>query len=149
MNKVRKTIQEIDCFALDAILAGSFDWRELANRLVSSGRKIPLSFENKNVFPHMIYQMTHSACHVDCAFSQGVTEVLNKLHGEAIEWVASAEIADLCHTAQNVQVENEPKIAGFLWALATDPREGAQKILHFLLHRSLTGFFHSVSKSAI
>ena len=145
--QTRKSIHEIDCLAVDAVLAVSFDWRELANRLSASHKKVPHTNVGNVPAPLAIYRMAHAVSHADFGFAQSLTRMLNLRYQAQIQEVEKMSVGSLCGFANQVKMDKPQKLAGLIWATASDSRPGAEKILRYFLHRCLIHFFSSGFRS--
>lgn len=139
----RKSIQEMDCFVVDAVLAVSFDWRELANRLNASHKKVPRTNVGNVPEPLAIYRMAHAVSHADFGFAQSLTQMLNLKYRAQIEEVDQMSSGSLCAFMNRMSTDKPYRLAGLIWALSSDPRPCVEKIVRYFLHRSLIQFFSS------
>ena len=134
----RKTIQEVNCLALDIILATAFDWKELANRLSSSGRNVPYEQLAEHELPFFVQRMSHSACHIETEFADGIGSTLDSIHEKIMTQTSKMELHELCPFVREFHLETNENISGLLWALGTDSRDGIDKILNTLAHKILS-----------
>lgn len=137
----RKTVQEIEPLFVDVILAASFEWRDLANHLVSAGRSLPCADRGFLKMPQIVYRMAGKACSIDSDFSRRITTFLDYLHHRVIERAGKMELPELCVLVQEISVRKRSSAAGLLWALATNEKESVRKIARVLLQRITTEIF--------
>ncbi len=136
-------LQELDPIELDALLAISFDWREMANRLSMFGRNIPHCGYGVLSLPQTVFRMAQSAIQNDIEFSGSIERELNRRHGRFLEMVSSMEAAEICALVQDTLLNSRAETGGFLWALLTDSRECIQKFSGVFLQKILTDVFSS------
>jgi len=139
----RRLLYEIECPVLEAILSTAFDWKELANRLISVGREIPKDDVGVLQLPQVIQRMTHSACKIEGELSSGITNTLNCLHRSIMDQVSAMEISEICVLVHEVSIRDRAKVSGLLWAIATDPREGSQRLAGIFVRRIISELFTS------
>lgn len=140
----RRNIYDLDPLLVDVILATSFDWKELANRLCSSGRVLPRSSSGMLKLPQVTYRMALTACSIDCPFSRDLAATLDYLHERILKKVQGMGLDGICSCVQEVSLKNRPHTAGLLWALATDERRSVQKVARVFLHRIMSEVFSSL-----
>lgn len=128
---IRKNIWEVDCLSLSTILASAFDSGELANLISGEGDL------------HQIHADVHQLCHSENDFSVKLENVLNHRYRHCIEKVNGLEATQLCRIAQVKCFDRIPHLAGWLWALATDTRQGMEKIRSYFLERFLNHAVHA------
>lgn len=125
----RKRIWEVDCVSMDGALAGSFDWRELANFLDGAGRlhaqrgNGPESLSALNV-----QGLVHHACHSENPLSLRLEKLLNRWHDETIGGIVCCDQEDLMRLVLAYPFSERRQTAGLCWALGTDPRAEADCI---------------------
>ncbi len=56
----RKRIWEVDCRSMEAVIAASFEWRELADLIKDY---LPHCSTNENVLETQVYGLIHQCCH--------------------------------------------------------------------------------------
>lgn len=130
--RTRKRIWEVDCLSLDACLAASYEWRELANLLKIVGHEINAS--QANPFLEMrIHNLVHAYCHFENPLSLRIEMLLGLLHNDTVCEVEVLDKPAIDALVQNVDFRNKRKFAALTWALASEPRDevaGAKRFLH-------------------
>lgn len=140
---MRKKLQDIDCLTQNIVLATSFDWRELSNRLSSAGFSVPTTSVGFCDLPQSIYRMSHAVCHGNTGFAQSINDALDKRYQEQVNQIAAMEISEVCSWIHRVSLKS-PALAGVIWALATDERDGLERILRVFVQQSVTLLFRSI-----
>jgi len=118
-----KPIWKVDCRSLIAVLATSFDRKEIADlsgRVPSRGQAMAWA---------------HAHCHSENDFSGRIQNILHKRHGELMEQLAHVSSKDLFRFVSQVEIFKIGRVAALLWALSVDPREGMDCIRTVFLDR--------------
>lgn len=119
----RKRIWEVDCISLDASLAASFDWRELANILQTED--VVLAPEQpEEALEMQVQHALHQRCHEANDLSLKIERLLNQWHEKAILKLAEMDASEILFYAPASAQRNELSWGGVFWALGTDNRTG-------------------------
>ena len=137
----RRPIQAIEPAVLDALLALSFDWKELANRLTGCGRVLPGSNPGSAEHCRIVYRMASAACLAEGPYADGITTTLNLRHGAIICRTAHMCMPALCSLISQLSHEPLGHLGGFVWAMATNPREGAANLVEHLLRCRVLDYY--------
>ena len=149
---VRKRIWEVDCVSLDAALAASFDWRELANILQGNGHEF-----NQEAHPAVlemtIQSLAHQYGHSENPVSLKIESLLNHWHAHLMEWMDCGSPVEAAQYVLTVPL-NKKVLGGLFWALGSDAREGfdcirrrfPQRFQVFAARRLMVGCGFDVSK---
>lgn len=135
-TRARARIWDVPCEALDLILVGSFDWRELHNLLVSSGETEEL--DRCRMVPHedAVFQVAHALSHrVEGGFARALERRLHAMHEAAIERVDAMGERKVVEWCLRADLRRRPPVPGRVWAVGTDPREGVGQVLKPFLVR--------------
>lgn len=134
-------LAEMDPLVLDALLAASFDWKELANRLSASGRTLPREHTGILALPHAVYRMAHTACLTECGFAENLRCELERIHRQSAQRIRALPLKAVCDELQHVDTRNRFAAGGFLWALITDSRRCVRRLSAIFVRHILTGLF--------
>lgn len=140
----RKRIWEVDCFSMDAVLASSFEWKDLANIL--QGRGVEISLKGPEDAKRMqVHNLTHRYCHSENDISLTVESILNLLHQHTIEQISHWDAHEVMELAQNFHFSNSKRLSSVFWAIGSEGRkefDGIRRRFHqrFQIHalRDLT-----------
>jgi hypothetical protein len=120
---IRKRIWEVDCLSLDAALAGSFDWRELANFIQGAGvfidEKLPDAIKEINC-----QNIIHQYCHEPNDISLNIENLLNRWHTKIIDAFSIMTVKEAHQHIMTISFEKNKDMGGLFWALGSDPRDG-------------------------
>ncbi len=145
---MRQNIWNIGCQALDLVLIGSFEWRELHN-LLSSTQLAPQLEASSLPIEEALFKLAHDLCHAETPFSCHVQSVLDRLHHQTIAEVRASDPQPLVEWCAHGALNSGYKLAGLVWAMATDHREAVKRVLPLFMmrlrHASLRQF-HSPLK---
>ncbi len=119
----RKRIWEVDCWSLDAAIAGSFDWRDLINILQGSGHVFDLR-RPEYLLESQAHTLIHECCHSENPVSIRIESLLNEWHKKAITQLDSKTPAEVVQYALALSWKKRASYAGMFWALGSDSREG-------------------------
>jgi hypothetical protein len=121
--KTRKRIWEVDCWSLDAALAGSFDWKEFINLLQSSGYSFDFS-KSDTILELQAQCLVHEFCHSDNPISLTVERLLNLWHERVLEGIDSRTPSEVAQYVLTSERMTQKQYAGLFWALGCDSRSG-------------------------
>jgi len=129
-----RRIWNLDCLTVDLVLAGSFEWRELANLLTGAGLKL---CERKLDCQDSLYvfQIAHQVCHSENKLSVALENLISVRYREWIEFVRESESEQVYEYACGFKFEKKSKTCGLIWALATDLREPFVQLVRKLHQR--------------
>lgn len=119
----RKRIWEVDCASLDAALAASFDWRELANLLRACGIELDAG-QPEDVLEMQAQNAVHRRCHDANEISLKIEQLLNLWHAQTIREIDALEARSILFDLPPRMGSCEVSPGGVFWALGTDNREG-------------------------
>jgi hypothetical protein len=117
-----KRIWEVDCLSLDAALAGSFEWRELAN-YVPDFSKIFNPELPEEVIEFQLQLFIHSRSHDANKISLRLENALNDLHAEKMNVVSRLSTQEVNRLIFQIKFSEAKGLGGLFWAIGTDPRE--------------------------
>lgn len=130
-----KHLWELDCFAKDTVLSLAFEWQELL-RLCRQRYETPEQIQSSDSLPdYQVLSVTHALCHCPTGLAQELEQVLNDRYEETIEQVRAQEPWQLEPYIRTAELTKLTPLAGWVWAVLTDPREGLRKAQQILLHR--------------
>lgn len=119
-----KRVWEIDCLSMDAVLAASFDWRELHNHLRTAGCGIEIPRQTPAHLAEMrVQNHAHHLCHGENGFSIWVERFLNRLYADLIIRVRCASAEQLKTVVSHLDFGRAGKMGGLIWAIGSDARE--------------------------
>ncbi len=121
-HTVRKRIWEVDCFSMDAVLAASFEWKDLANLLQGFGVEVPHKGVEDQMGMH-IHNVMHRYCHSENEVSIAVERILNLLHQHTIEQISHLDTQEVMGFATSFHLSNPRKMGSVFWAIGTDTRK--------------------------
>ena len=126
-------ISEIRCLAVDLVLLGCFEWRELANLLQQAGLPVPSCCADG--LPRAVLRQAHCATHRVCAFTRLIEHQLDFLNAQAMRKIGSSEACDLAKQfhREGIPAEDLPSV---VWALAREPRTEFRPFLDDILHQA-------------
>ncbi|MBI3306338.1 MAG: hypothetical protein HYZ84_00825 [Candidatus Omnitrophica bacterium] len=119
----RKRIWEVDCWSLDAAMAGSFDWRELVNMLQGHGHSFDLR-KPESLLEIQVQYLTHEYCHSENPISTKIESLLNDWHKKTIEYLDRSTLAEIAEHVLTFSWTKKSSYAGLFWALGSDARDG-------------------------
>jgi len=135
----RKQIWQIGCQALDLVLIGSFEWRELHNLLSTHGlQDVPdASPEMTDALPveDTLVKIAHDLCHSETPFACHLQSLLDHLHSETIAEVRAVDPARLIDWCLRGELTLRYRIPALVWAIVTDPRDAFERIIPVFLMR--------------
>lgn len=119
----RRPIWEVDCSLMDAILALSFERRELENVFAAAGVGLP---EPCRCMPasQAVILGAHALCHEDNHVSRVLCRQLDLMHARSIAALEARGLEDFLRPIL-LQPEDLPDLGGRLWAIATCREEQA------------------------
>lgn len=118
----RKRIWEVDCGTLDLALAGSFDWRAMANLVKNAGYELRTDLPESAL--NLGYQnLLHQLCHDRNSVSLSVEQLLNLWYADSITRLSSLPERKLSDYFLSLAYESNKELAGIFWALGSDSRE--------------------------
>ncbi len=129
-----KRIWDLDCLTVDMVLAGSFDWRELANFLSGAGLKLCSSKLDCQDSLY-VFQMAHQVCHSENKLSVALEKLIFIRYRDWIEFVRESESEQVYEYACGFKFEKRSKTCGLIWAIATDLREPFSQLVRKLHQR--------------
>lgn len=129
-----KRIWEVDCVSLDAALAGSFDWRELANMLHDFGYRLNPNLEEPKI-EIQTQSLVHQSCHDENALSLKIENFLDRIHHIWIESVFNWSTSQCKDFAMTFKWQDKKELAGIFWAFAVDKRDHMECIRRLLHQR--------------
>lgn len=145
----RKRIWEVDCVSLDAALAASFDWQDLANMLEAHGGSLNHQ-QPEEVLELQAQNGIHQKCHDPNDVSLKIEQLLNQWHEDAIEQVNAMEMRDILFLLPAWAEKNEISWGGAFWALGTDAREGLNCLRrHFFQRLQIRSVRNMKSQAAV
>jgi len=120
----RRPIWEVDCGLMDAILALSFERRELENVFAAAEVSLP---EPCRCMPasQAVILGAHALCHEDNAVSRVLGRQLDLIHARSVARLEALGLAGFVRPVL-LQPEDLSDLGGRLWAIATSLDEGAQ-----------------------
>ena len=127
----RTPIWDLPWFAIEVLLLGAFDWRELSNLLDSTRTRR----EKPEEHPVTVIRMAHRAAREKTSFARAVQRLLDFRYRTFLEAVRDSEAETLACTLGATCLGDADRVAGVTWALARDPRPGAEAALECLLAR--------------
>ncbi len=119
----RKRIWEMDCTFLDAALAASFDWKEMANLLQSSGLEL-LDDQSDAVLEMQAQNGVHAKCHDANDLSLKIETLMNQWHARPMDVIAGMQPSEILWAFPEEMKRKGISRGGIFWALGTDPRPG-------------------------
>jgi hypothetical protein len=135
---IRKRIWEMDCVSLDACLAASYEWRELANLLRHAGHDVRPSSPDRMTEMY-VHNLTHAYCHFENPVSLRIEMLIGLLHNDTVIRVESSEKEEIDGMIRRLDLRDRRRFAGLVWAMGTDPREelaASRRFLHQLFQVS-------------
>lgn len=111
----RLEIAKVDCALLDAVLAFTFDPRELANLVGNEACACPRG----------VVSQAHKACHEDAASARRLERVLDRLHSREVQRLEEVGLDAWADEALDDADRTPELLAGRIWALATCDDPGA------------------------
>ncbi len=118
---IRKRIWEMDCRSLEAVIAASFEWRELADLMK---RKFPHCSGNENVLEVQVYSLIHQCCHSENLISLHIEELLDYRYQRVIETMTRLDLCEVGRWILSYDFEKKSVLGGIIWALGADSRKG-------------------------
>jgi len=129
-----KRIWNLDCLTVDLVLAGSFEWRELANLLAGSGLSLcARKLECQDSL--YVFQIAHEVCHSENKLSVALEKLISVRYRDWVEFVRESESTQVYEYACGFKFEKKSKTCGLIWALATDLREPFTQLVRKLHQR--------------
>ena len=137
--RLRARIWDVRCEALDLILVGSFDWRELHNLIVSAGEEAELERCRPVPLEDRVFQVAHALSHrAEGGFARALERRLDAMHAALIERVDATAERKVVEWCLQTDLRRRPPVTGHVWAVATDPREAVvQAVVPFLVRLRL------------
>lgn len=117
----RKRIWEIDCRSMEAVIAASFEWRELADLIKNH---LPHCSRNENVLEVQVYGLIHQCCHSENPISLQVEDLLNYRYQRFIETMTRLDPCEVGRWILSYNFGKKSALGGMIWALGSDSREG-------------------------
>ena len=124
----------MDCLSMDAAIAAAFDWQELVNLMASSGIQPPQGMAEPALEMH-VQSAVHHYCHSENALSLRLESLLNQWFTARIQETAGFEPPVLMELILKQSFVKKNEMAGFAWALGSDPRLGLDCIRRKLHQR--------------
>lgn len=118
----RKRIWEVDCLSMDAVLAVSFEWRDLANILQGHGVDVSMKGP-EDAAAMQVHNLVHRYCHSDNDISLTVESVLNLLHQHTMEQISHLDTQEVMDLALHFNLSNTKRLGGIFWAIGTEGRK--------------------------
>lgn len=118
---IRKRIWEMDCRSLEAVIAASFEWRELADLMK---RNFPHCSGNENVLEVRVYSLIHQCCHSENPISLHIEELLDYRYQRVIETMTRLDLCEIGRWILSYDFEKKSVLGGIIWALGVDSRKG-------------------------
>lgn len=140
-HQQKSRLNQVSACVLDAVLVTSFDWRELANRLATSGRLIPQAMTGIVEIPHRVYRLAHTCCQADENFCAALERRLNILYAAQIAGISQMTTVAICQHLKQVDLKDRRAAGGFLWAILSDSRPCIRKISDIFVRRMITEFY--------
>jgi len=129
-----KRIWNLDYLTIDMVLAGSFEWRELANVLSQAGLNLcARKLECQDSL--YVFQMAHEVCHSENRLSTALENLISTRYFDWIDFVRETESEQVYQYACGFKFEKKSKTCGLIWALATDLREPFSQLVRKLHQR--------------
>ncbi len=119
----RKRIWEVDCWSLDAAIAASFDWKDLANILQGHGHDFNLR-KPETVLELQMQRLIHEYSHSENPVSLKLEDLLNDWHRNIIRFLEACPPPEVAEHVLTAPWPKKSSYAGLFWALGSDPREG-------------------------
>lgn len=121
----RREIAEVECSALDTVLALTFEPRELTNLLAGAAA---------GCCERSALTAVHRAVHEDAGFARRLGRLLDLLHRDAIARLAEADPFDFA--SRPLPARNHAReLAGRVWALSTSSDPSATKLARCMERR--------------
>ncbi|HXG63231.1 MAG TPA: hypothetical protein VNO22_17810 [Planctomycetota bacterium] len=131
-----RPLWELSCAAKDAVLSTSFTWQEL--ELLAREAGVPLEDALPGESPARapaVLNAAHNACADRNPFSERLQDILEAVHEEAVLRVATTSTDEILERCLQELADLPVPLAGFLWAVLTDPRESMRPAESCLLWR--------------
>lgn len=125
----------MDCLSLDAVLAASFDWKELSNLLETHGIAIDHTFP-EHILEMQVQNAVHHECHSDNSLSGTLEVLLNRLYEDLIIQSEGMNPGQMRMIVSNIDFRNPNRMGGLFWAVGSDPREEMGCVRRCLHQRS-------------
>lgn len=136
----RKRIWEVDCRSMEAVIAASFEWRELANLIKEY---LPHCSKDENVLEIQTYGLIHQCCHSENPIALHIESQLDYRYQRFIETMARLDSCEVSRWIMSYDFGKKSGLGGMIWALGSDSREGFDCLRrHF--HQRLQ--IHSIRK---
>lgn len=131
-----RPLWDLSCVAKDAVLFTSFAWQEL--ELVARETGFPLEDTLPARAPARapaVFNAAHNACADRNPFSERLQSILEAVHEEAVLRVATTPADEILERCLGDLTALPVPLAGFVWAVLTDPRESMRPAESCLLWR--------------
>lgn len=128
-SAARLGIADVDCGLLDAVLALSFEPRELENLATRAGLETGACLCSRS---RELTSTIHRACHQGGAFPRHLQRLLDVLHGRELTRLEEAGFDACAGALVRGDLWEVPDLAGRLWAVATSGDPQAPLLRRFL-----------------
>lgn len=132
----RRKLWEVACSAKDAVLWTSFTWEEL--KQIADHSFFPLDYPPAAAGSDAsvpVLSAVHRACDERNAFSERVDRMLEEAHRDAALLVATTPADEIVPWIGAELSALPVPLAGLIWAVVSDPREGLRAVESALLWR--------------
>jgi len=137
---VRKRVWDVDCLSMDAALSSTFESREIINYLSEAANYLDLGLPESSL-EVQAHLLIHHYCHSENPISLKIETLLNLCHDKVLAGWERKAVEDIQREIFRLNWEEKRDRAGFIWALAVDPRDevsGMRRV--FYLRHQLQSF---------
>ena len=130
-----RTIDDLDCRALEWVLGTCFDAGELTGLLRDDGPACPA---------HAVLR-AHQACHERAPAAARLQSMLDAVHADTVRTVREMDPVRAAELARAAGVGPQWGFTGLLWALVTDPRPEVRPAAELFMQRVSTHALRALS----
>lgn len=143
---MKQSIASMRCLAVDVVLMGAFDWRELSNLLAQAGQSADAGCSCSRGPARSAFRAAHAATHVEGPFSRLLERQLDYRFADLCAFVAASQPDDVVARMAGPGLE-PAELPAMVWALARDPRPEIGALLSSLCEQiqqaSLSAYFQA------
>lgn len=125
---------KMDCLTKDYLLSLAYDHVEL-ERMYESFEKNNLDDTSERNKSEDCVTLVHCQCDFPSSLAEAIDADLNERFGYQVHLMQGFEPRRVFKFVRNTNISRLPRLAGWLWAIVSDPREDFVPIKRYILHR--------------
>ncbi len=123
LSAPRRKLWSMDCFTICTLISTTVSTTEMQQFCRQKEGWSGLFQTGDFTDEARLHRRIHELCHQKCAFAKAFQRLLNDRYQPIINLIAALSIEEVSRYFQTSDFYDSSNIAGFLWAVATDPRE--------------------------